>query len=180
MIRCTKFAVAVLACVLAAAPASAQSPSVFLGLGPAIPMGDYGDVTDLGWMVNAGVLVPLGQAGAWIGGEAMYGRNGIPDFDESATLTGAGGMIGMTFSPMQRVAPFVFGSVGFMSFGSTFEGSESDSGLAFGGGGGVRMMMSPSASLWAAGRFINARVDGENLQVLPLAVGVTFMLGGAR
>lgn len=178
MNRCTRLAVAVLAFTFAAAPASGQGLSAFVGAGPSIAIGDFGDVADAGWMVGAGVLVPVGQAGMWVGGEGMYGRNGAKNFDESFTITGAGGMLGMTFSPAAQMSPFVFGSVGFVSLGATATGAESNSGVSFGAGGGVSFALTPTINAFGAGRFINARIEGENVQFIPITVGVTFGLGG--
>jgi hypothetical protein len=152
------------------------------GGGPSIPIGDFGDIAKTGWMVGGGVLLPIGQAGMWAGAEGLYGRNGISvgdiDFDESWTLTGGNALLGMTFSPGQSMSPFVFGSVGLLSLGATGEGSESESGLSFGAGGGVSFAISPTASVWGLGRFMNARIEDENLQFIPITVGVTLRLGG--
>jgi hypothetical protein len=181
MNRCTRFAVVLIACVAAAAPASAQNLSVVFGGGASIPVGDFGDYAKTGWMVGGGVLLPIGQAGMWAGAEGTYGRNGVSmgeyDLDGSWTLTGGNALLGMTFNQGQAMSPFVFGSVGLLSLGSTSEGSESESGLSFGGGAGVAFALSPTASVWGLGRFINARIDDENVQFIPLTVGITLQLG---
>jgi hypothetical protein len=184
MNRCTRFAVVLIACVVAAAPASAQTPMLAFGAGASIPVGDFADGAKTGWLAGGSVLFPVGQAGMWVGAEGMYGRNGISygdyDLDGSFTLLGGNALLGMTFNPAQRVSPFVFGNVGLLSLGSTMEGSESESGVSFGAGAGLVYTLSPTASAWGLGRFMNARIDGENLQFIPLTVGVTLTLGGAR
>jgi hypothetical protein len=182
MNRCTGFVIVLIACVGTAAPASAQDLQVVFGGGPSIPIGDFGDVAKTGWIVGGGVLLPVGQAGAWAGGEVMYGRNGISigdlDLDESWTLTGGNALLGMTFNPGENVSPFVVGSVGLLRLGATGGDSESESGLSLGAGGGVTFPLSPTASAWGLVRFMNARIEGENLQFIPFSVGVTLRLGG--
>jgi hypothetical protein len=183
MNRCTKLVVAVLAFAVAATPASAQNLSAFVGGGVTLPIGDFGDVADTGWNVGGGVLVPVGAAGMWVGGEAFYGRNSVKDISPGLdfgdwTLTGAGALLGYTINPMAQMSPFVFGSLGFLSLGMTGEGSGSESGVSFGAGAGLSFNLTPTISAWGAGRFINARIDGDNLQFIPLNVGLTFSLGG--
>jgi hypothetical protein len=184
MIRCTKLAVAVLALAVAATPASAQNLSAFVTAGASIPVGDFADDANTGWIAGAGVLVPVGQAGLWVGGEGFYGRHGVdfPGVDESWTLTGAGALIGYTVNPLAQLSPFVFGSLGFLSFGATASGFSSESGLAFGAGGGVSYTLTPSLSVFGAARFINGRIkfedETDNVQFIPITLGLNFRLGG--
>jgi hypothetical protein len=183
MNRCTKLVVAVLAFAVAATPASAQNLSVFVTGGASVPVGDFGDWADTGWIVGGGLLVPVGPMGMWVGGEGFYGRNGNNFDDFDTTLTGAGGLLGYTFTPAAQLSPFVFGSLGFLSVGDTEEGIGSESGLAFGAGGGVAYQVTPRVSLFGSGRFVNGRgkfVSDEttNVQFIPITVGVTIGLGG--
>jgi hypothetical protein len=182
MNRCTKLAVAVLAFAYAASPASGQGLSAFVTAGPNIPVGDFSDIADVGWIAGAGVLMPIGQAGLWVGAEGMYGRNSIANLgiDENWTLAGAGGLIGYTITPLQRLSPFIFGSLGFLSWGGT-GGIETDNGISFGAGGGVTYGMTQTVNVFGAARFINGRFDLEgetvNLRFIPITVGLNFALG---
>jgi hypothetical protein len=184
MNRCTRFAIAVALCTGLTAPAAAQTPVLlFAGAGPSIPVGDFGDVAELGWMAGAGVLAVVGQSGLWLGAEGQIGRNSFKDYDTGNwELLGGGGLLGYTIPSAARARPYVFGSVGVLSLKASAGSvsSDSESGLSLGAGAGVTFSLNESASLFASGRFLSAKIDDDRLNIVPITVGFTYMLAGAR
>ena len=117
MKRCGRLAVAVLLCVTWVSTAAGQTPiGVFGAGGASIPLGDFADAADTGWLVGGGILGMLGTQGVWLGAEGMYGRHRVSDADGvDIEMIGGGGMIGYTFSPAARISPYIFGSAGVLS-----------------------------------------------------------------
>jgi opacity protein-like surface antigen len=182
MNRCAKFVMAVLLCAVFTSPAVGQTPIlVWAGAGPSLPLGDFGDAADTGWMGGAGILGVIGQSGLWIGAEASVGRNSFKDYDGGNwELMGGGGMVGYTLSPGARARPYVFGNAGMMSLKASVGGdsSESESGLSMGAGAGVTYTLSPSASLFASGRYLTFKIEEQRFNIVPITVGFTFAGSG--
>jgi opacity protein-like surface antigen len=178
MIRCGRLAVAVLLCVAVSSPVAGQTPvGLFVAGGANIPMGDFGDLADAGWMIGGGVLAAVGAQGLWLGAEGMYASNSYKDTDDADfQLVGGGGMVGLTFNRGARISPYVFGSAGVLSVkvDAGESSSESESEFAWGGGAGLAMTMSPRATLFASGRYIKA----GDLSMVPVSVGVLLWLSG--
>lgn len=177
MNRCKRLAVAVLLCVLWVSSAAGQTPvGLFAAGGANIPMGDFADVADTGWLLGGGILGALGASGLWLGAEGMFGRNGVSDTDADVQLVGGGGMLGYTFNQTARVSPYIFGSAGVLSSKLTGDGAESDSEseFAWGGGAGISLAASPRATLFASGRYVAA----DDLKFVPVSIGVLLWLSG--
>jgi hypothetical protein len=184
MNRCARFAFAAVLCAGLSSPAVGQTPLlVWAGAGPSIPLGDFGDAADAGWMAGAGLLAVIGQSGLWAGVEGTLGRNSFKDYDGGNwELMGGGGMVGYTLSPGARARPYVFGNVGLLSLKASAGGfsSDSESGLSMGAGGGVTYSLTESASLFASGRYLTVDIEGDRLNMVPITVGFTYFLTGGR
>jgi hypothetical protein len=50
-------------------------PFAYAGGGASVPMGDFGDYANTGWMAVLGVGVPVGHKGLSAGAELLYGSN---------------------------------------------------------------------------------------------------------
>ncbi|MFN0180005.1 MAG: hypothetical protein ACKVZ0_14490 [Gemmatimonadales bacterium] len=172
----------------AATTATAQERRVFgmIGLGPAVPVGEFGDGFGTGWDLTAGVGVTLGNRPIEIRGQLTYGS-----FKESG---GSTAVSSGTSKPRSvnadllyrlgkreaKVRPYLVGGVGFSSvkYSSSYnipgEGggagfSETDSGVTFGGGGGVSVRAG-SLGVFAEARY--TAIPGSGHSHLPLVVGV--------
>jgi hypothetical protein len=156
---------------------------VWAGAGPSVPVGDFGDAADVGWMAGAGLLAFIGESGLWAGVEGNLGRNSFKDYDGGNwELMGGGGMVGYTLAPGARARPYVFGNAGIMSLKASAGGSSSDSrsGLSLGAGAGVVYNLNQSASLFASGRYLTADIEDSRFNMVPVTVGFTYILGGSR
>jgi hypothetical protein len=184
MNRCARLAFAVVLCAGLSSPAAAQTPLlVWGGAGPSIPLGDFGDAADAGWMAGAGLLAVIGQSGLWAGVEGTLGRNSFKDYDGGNwELMGGGGMLGYTLAQGARARPYVFGNVGLLSLKASAGGSSSDSesGLSMGAGAGVTYSLTESASLFASGRYLTADIEDQRINMVPVTIGFTYVLAGAR
>jgi hypothetical protein len=182
MNRCARFAFAVALCAGLSSPAAGQTPLlVWGGAGPSIPLGDFGDAADTGWMAGAGLLAILGESGLWAGVEGLLGRNsGNVGNVGNYELMGGGGMVGYTLAQGARAQPYIFGNVGLMSLKTPSVGPSGDaeSGLSMGAGAGVTYSLTESASLFASGRYISFDIDGDRHNMVPVTVGFTYYLAG--
>jgi hypothetical protein len=183
MNRCARLAFAVVLCAGLSAPAAGQTPLlVWAGAGPSIPLGDFGDRADTGWMAGAGLLAIIGQSGLWAGVEGTLGRNSYKGYGGNHELMGGGGMVGYTLAQGARAQPYVFGNVGLLSLKTSSGGPSGDStsGLSMGAGAGVTYNLTESASLFASGRYLTADIEDNRLNMVPVTVGLTYILGGPR
>jgi hypothetical protein len=181
MNRCARFAFAVALCLALSSPAAGQGPMVvWAGAGPSVPLGDFSDRADVGWMAGAGLLAFIGESGLWAGVEGSLGRNSFKGYDGNLELLGGGGMVGFTFAPGARARPYVFGNAGIMSQKASVGSGDSESGLSLGAGAGVVFNLNQSASLFASGRYLTADIEDSRLNMVPVTVGFTYILGGSR
>lgn len=168
--------------------ATAQERRVFgmIGVGPAVPVGEFGDGFGTGWDLSVGVGLALANRPIEIRGQLSYGS-----FKESGGATGANG----TSKPRAlnadllyrlggndaKVRPYLVGGLGFSSVkystsynvpggGGGGEGfSETDSGVSFGGGGGLTVQAG-SVGVFAEARY--TAIPGSGHSHLPIVVGV--------
>jgi hypothetical protein len=151
----------------------------YVGAGAAIPMGDFGDFADTGWMAAAGVLLPIGQQGFWIAAEALFSRFSLANVDRDATdLYGGSGLLGYTFTSGGRIAPYVFASAGMLVQDYVPEGASfpvplprSDVNFSYGVGGGFEYALSERIGFWAAATYLAA----DETKLIPILVGLSLL-----
>jgi Outer membrane protein beta-barrel domain len=178
---------AVAALLGAADTATAQERRVFgmIGLGPAVPVGAFSDGFGTGWDLTAGIGVALKNSPLEVRGQLTYGS-----FKETggatAVSTGTSKPRALNADVLYRlgngdakVRPYLVGGAGFSSvkYSSSYsipgEGgagfSETDTGISFGGGGGVSIRAG-SVGLFAEARY--TAIPGSGHSHLPVVVGV--------
>jgi hypothetical protein len=167
------------ALALLAQGASAQA-NIFASAGASLPIGEFGDYANTGWMAQAGVgfqVAPSVSAGA--GG--FYGSNSHTTDGDKTNLYGALAYALFTMGEDGSIQPYVFGGPGFMvhSYKSeSFPGAEgSESALAAGAGAGVNLPLG-SLEAFIEGMVLSGFSDLEDTRVVVLAAGVSFPLGG--
>lgn len=165
-----------------AAPIPANAQNIYVLAGPTFPVGDFSDFAKTGWYAAGGVTFPVGQGGAWAGGELSYGQNkhdtnvlGVFDGDKT-NLIGLMAILGYDIPSQGSVNPFVWGGLGLLvhkfapDIGSG--DSESNFGYQFGGGlsfGGDESNVHP---------FVEARFEGASAsQFVAVEAGVSFGVG---
>ena len=183
------------ACALAAAPAHAQSPTarpISFGIAGGVtqPLGDFGDIASTGFNVMGTLgFQPTAQVFGFRA-DVAYHRFGLDDFegvsvDGNANIISGVASVVMTVSNSNGVRPYLIGGGGVyrqavdadLGDGITVDDSETDFGLA--GGGGI------SFPLGGMNAFIEARYhsvfssgdddeDSGNTNFIPVVIGIQF------
>jgi opacity protein-like surface antigen len=175
---------AVVAIGLVAGAANAQRRiTPFFGGGLATGTGDLGDDTESGWVVFAGVDVPLGlDPGLTVGLTASYARvpysGGFDEFTGVPALFGELGYVVGAQSP-RMIKPYLRAGAGVQlrkyDPGSTGYRTRSDGGLAFSAGGGLQFHLSP-ATLFVGAHYVTDADAG----VLAFHGGLAFPARAAK
>lgn len=168
-----------LAVVLVFAVASLQAQSIWVGAGPSIALGSYGDYAKTGWLGSAGVGFGLGQSERLsLAVEGLFGSNSHSDIEGDKT-TLYGGMAGLTYQLGNVAKPhlYVFGSGGLLvhKYSSDQYDSESDSKFAYQFGAGLDIPLS-KIGLWVDVRYLS-RAESDATSVLPIMAGIYIPLG---
>lgn len=173
------------ALLLVAGTAGAQEVSqrpVKIGgaLGATLPLGDFGDVADVGY--HFGGLVDWTRPGLAFGlrGEITYHRNGMSDIDEDISILGF--VANVTFplgQPEATARPYLIGGLGFYRTtvhfetigGDTEDTSDTDFGFNLGGGFTFNLT---GFETFVEARFHSVSGDPDNLNFIPLSFGFRF------
>lgn len=133
----------------------------FFGGGIATGNGDLGDDTDAGWLGFVGLDVPLSLTpGLSVGVTGSYVH--IPykgSFDEAMNIPGLFGEVGYVIAQQSSfpIKPFLRGGVGVEVHrydpGSTAFREQSDTRVAFGGGGGLEFLVG-STAIFAGAQYV--------------------------
>ena len=142
-----------------AIPAQAQT-TLYIGGGGSFPTGDFGDLSNTGWMAAGGVIFGLGDSGFAVGGEVFYGENNTKDefstlFGDSKTSPyGVMAIADYTFGSPDGLQPYLFGGLGLMvhRFSSDNFESESESQFGYQFGAGLAF----NFGLFIEGRYMGA------------------------
>ncbi len=179
MKRGSKLVLIGLAGVLAAA-STANAQYVFLGGGASLPMSDFKEFAKMGWIAQGGVGVDVGDKGLWVEAEAWYGSNKhkAPDDADKTNLLAVMGGVGYSFTPDKKLSPYVVGSAGMLQhkYVPGTGTSESEWNFAWAAGAGFGYKLSPKATFWVEGRFMDGGGEGSNF-FIPITAGVTINFG---
>ena len=169
MLKKSVLFLATLAFVGIAAPTQADAQTtLYLGAGASLPMGDYGEYANTGWLAVGGVVFGIGDSGFGVGGEVFYGQNNHKEEesffeDEKTTPYGIMAIADYVFGTEGGIRPYVFGGAGLLVHKFSASGVESESESAFGyqAGLGVSFPVGASSSLFAEGRYMGSSSTGE-------------------
>ena len=160
-----------------AATASAQNPFEIGGAaGVAIPMGDLGDFTDMGF--NATFLVGYNPAYLPIGirFDAAYNEFGFSDNVDGNINVASFTANGVFKLPTGGFTPYLIGGGGLyrVDADSPFLGStNAENKFGFNVGGGISMPLS-GFKVFVEARYNRVSMDGGNLSYLPIVFGASF------
>jgi len=178
MIRRLLGATALAAAVFTGAtPAMAQT-SISVSGGVSAPVGDLGDVTDLGYHIGAGLNVGVPTLPVGLRFEGGYDGLGIKN--TSSTLRILSGTANAIFNiGVTKDAPYLIGGLGIYNRSSSTGGGTygpSKTVLGLNGGGGLRFPLSGISTFFEARYHImfNDGTDGTNFQFIPITFGITF------
>ena len=176
--RSLRTTIVALTVALFAVPGTASAQSIYGGAGLTIPVGDFGDYADAGWMGVLGVTVDIGESGLWAYGEGFYGQNNHSDVDGDKTNPyGAMGGVGYDFGDGESVGFYAFGGAGLMVHKFSPDTGEGGSESQFGyqAGAGVGAPLGDSFGLWGEGRIMGSK----DTTFIGILAGVSVQLGGA-
>lgn len=170
----TAFTAVALALAASSAPAAAQI-NVSLGGGPSFPVGDLGDVADMGFngLIGAEVVVPMVPFGVRIDG--MINQFGFTDVEDVDLRVLSGTVNAMLRIPMVAASPYLIGGIGVYNsdmgdVGDLDIPSETDLGANI--GIGVRFGLSGLA-VFGEARMHNIFTDGESIRFIPVTLGLS-------
>ena len=153
---------------------------VFLGGGATIPVSDYGEYADTGFLVTGGAGFPVGETALVIGAEGFYGQNSHSDIDGDKTSPyGVMGMLQYDFAgPNAESSLYVLGEAGILwhKFSSDLFEESTDSGLGLGGAAGYYFPLG-GISGFVEGRVMHASIDDSNTTFVGAIAGISIPLG---
>lgn len=165
-----RMAVAGLALILVAGPASAQARGYLgFGAGVNVPVGDFADAFKLGWLgqVVAGITSANGKIGGRIDGS--YSKNSVKSPGTGhVSLIGANADI--VFTPGKRPAkvhPYFLAGVGFYNNDNADETK-----FALNGGAGIQIHTGGKLDVYTEARFVSVRTDGASTNFIPITLGL--------
>ena len=166
---------AVMALVVAARPASAQSIRWGLGAGLLMPMGDYGDFDKMGYTAAFGGTYNL-PSGLGIRADISYGTTSEKDGVGAHSTKLLGGMASLVygFGGATGPKPYVTGGLGLHNV-KVDELDYSATKVAFGFGAGVSLPLGTGGNrLFAESRYTSVSTEGSSTTFLPIIVGISF------
>ena len=170
--------------------AEAQGVGFNVGGGLSMPLGDFGDVADMGFHGMAGVAFQPEGLPIGIRVDGMYQTFGASDdfagpFDLGVRIVSgtANAVYTFTTSEMSTFHPYLIGGVGMYNFAITGDDAEdlgldeSETEFGINAGAGFNFAAGESINLFVEGRFHNVFTEGESTNLIPITVGVR--LGGS-
>lgn len=166
---------ALLAGAMFAAPAAAQLPlSLGVGGGLAIPQGDLSNAVDNGFhgmaTLRAGVpLVPVHLRVDGMYAQLGAGTAGSADLEVMAATAN----LGYDVVPLGLASLYVVGGGGYYWLKADVPGAEREGQAGWNAGAGVRFSLM-AMRLFAEARYHAVNVEGGNVRLIPVTVGLSF------
>jgi opacity protein-like surface antigen len=140
--------------------------------GISAPMGDFGDAADAGFHVGGQVEFGLMAVPLAVRGDLAFNQFGITDFDESFRI------IYGTVSAVYDLVPgpariYLLGGLGLYNLDVTGVDVDSETEFGISIGAGAEFGLGQLRG-FAEAKFKNVFTEGDNLQFIPLSVGVRF------
>jgi opacity protein-like surface antigen len=166
---------AVMALVVAARPASAQSIRWGLGAGLLMPMGDYADADKMGYTAGLGGTYNL-PSGVGIRADISYGTTSEKDGVGAHSTKILGGMASVVYAfGSAGPKPYLLGGIGLSNVKVEAGGvSDGETKVSFGFGAGVAFPLGTGGNrLFAETRYTSVSTTVK-ATFLPIIVGISF------
>lgn len=167
---------AVMALVVAARPASAQSIRWGLGAGVLMPMGNYGDADKLGYTAGLGGTYNL-PGGVGIRADISYATSSEKDGITPHDTKIMGGMASVVYAfGAAGPKPYVMGGLGLSNVKFSAGGTDqSETKVSFGFGAGVTFPLGTGGNrLFAETRYTSVSTSASSTTFLPIVLGISF------
>jgi hypothetical protein len=162
--------------LMLALPAATAAQSIYAGVGASIPVGDFGDYADTGWLAVAGFLVPIGDGPIQVGAEGFYGQNNHSDVEGDKTNPyGVMGTLMFDAGADGSIGPYFFGGAGLLvhKFGTDApEGGDSESQFGYQAGAGLDIPFGESVGGWVEARYMGSKDTNLVGFLAGLSVGI--------
>ena len=167
-------ALAAVSSTASAQGAAASNPLSFgVSAGVALPMGDFGNVANLGFGGAGHVFYGLSE-GWGLRGDVSYSTFGF-----KSPLTGSasllGGQVNVTYDiPMEGgFKPYVLAGISFYNASAGCTGCTSESKVGFGGGVGANFAAG-GQTLFVEARYQTVQTSGSSSNWIPISIGIKF------
>jgi hypothetical protein len=141
------------------------------GVGPTLPIGNYGDRDKMGYHVLGVLQLPISASPVHLRVDVLYGQTSHDVGAGSTTLFG--GTVDALYHLGDRAAsarPYILGGLGLYNvdaFGAT------QSKIAYGFGGGLLFGLS-GLNAFVEARYMSVQTSGASLTFVPITVGLMF------
>jgi opacity protein-like surface antigen len=169
-----------------AIPATAQTRiGVGVGAGGALPIGDFGDHFNTGWVAGAGLTIMPATAPVGFRVDAHYGSFSEDGHDAKIKpLVFAGGVV-LPLGKEGGLRPYVAAGGGMASVKFDDEDhpefSKTTTKFSWYGAGGLSFQLGDGgARLFVETRFVSIATEESATNYIPLIAGISFGLGGRR
>jgi hypothetical protein len=170
------FTAVVVASLLTAPSASAQmSKFVWVGGAAVVPTGDSGDGLETGWWADVGFGLGFNEkVSLQLGG--LFGSNDAKTGNGKLDMMGGSLGLGYSLTTGAMLNPYLLGSIGMLQMDNGVTDAESE--VMFQGGGGVFSALGQRVGFFVEARYLQAGSGDTKFTAIPVAVGLTFSLGG--
>lgn len=161
-------------------PATVQAQSLYVGGGVLIPISDFEDDADAGFMGIGGISFDIGDSGFAVGAEGMYGPGSGADDGPDIDVYSAMGWLLYGFGEEGSVAPYIFGGAGILGCNADSSGptpascTDDDTNFGYQGGAGLDVPLSDRVNLFFEGRYMGS----TDIDIIGALAGLSIGLGG--
>lgn len=142
-----------------------------LGLGAAIPMGDYGDLDKLGINILGVFETPIANSPLYLRADGIYSSTAHKGSSGTTGILGGTASVLYHFSaPQAQARPYVLGGLGIYNVDF---GPSSQTKIGYALGGGVTFSLG-GLGAFAEARYVSIQTSGSSLTLVPLTVGLMF------
>lgn len=159
---------------VSAAQAAQRRTAYGVAGGLLMPMGDYGDLDGMGFLVGVGASFALGTSPVRLRVEGTWSSTSHDDpFDGNTRILGGMASVVYPFQSAGRVKPYILGGLGYYNVDVEVNGTSGDeSKVGFGGGLGLLFPMA-SSDFFVEARYMSVSTD-VSLNFVPIIVGIRF------
>jgi hypothetical protein len=166
-----------LAVALCAAPAlrAQRQPTEGIrfgfGVGPTLPIGNFGDADKMGYHILGAIQLPIRSSPVHLRIDVLYGQTSHKVGSGSTALLGA--TVDALYHLGDRASsarPYILGGLGLYNVDA---GGNTQSKIAYGFGGGFLFGLS-GLNAFVEARYMSVQTSGSSLSFVPITVGLMF------
>jgi opacity protein-like surface antigen len=177
MNRFVRASFTMVAAALAFSAADAQAQIGFsVAGGPTFPMGDIGDVLDMGYHAKVAASFKLPVLPIGLEADGMWNQFDYSNADDANLRILSGSLNAVINLPTPGITPYIIGGVGMYNSQADIEGEDTESVTDVGvnAGVGVRLGLVGLGGVFAEARLHNVFTDGDSYRFVPVSLGIRF------